>query len=130
MEFFDAQVIVFVSDCEAAARFYGTFGFTETFRGGDPVPFKIELVLGGFTLGLALPEPAADHHGITPITAGHRACITIWTDDVDGAFVAALQAGAVEHRTPHPFLDGKLRVAFVEDPDGHPVQLVQSVRQE
>ena len=81
--------------------------------------------MGGFGLGLALPGPAAESHGLTPVTSGQRACVTLWTDDVDGAHMLALAAGATDNSAPHPFLDGHLRVAFVEDPDGHPVQLVQ-----
>lgn len=122
--FFDPQVILFVADCERAAKFYATFGFHETFRGPAIDPVKIEMVSGGFSLGLALPEPAAESHGLTPVSTGHRACITLWTDDVDAAYALALQAGAVDLRAPHSFLES-LRVAFVEDPDGHPVQLVQ-----
>lgn len=123
----DAQVILFVADTEVAARFYGHFGFRETFRTGEAPPSKIEMALGGFALGLALPGPAAESHGITPVTAGHRACITLWTDDVEAAYRHALAAGARDHAAPHPFLEGRLRVAFVEDPDGHPVQLVQRI---
>ncbi|MGH3097403.1 MAG: VOC family protein [Streptosporangiales bacterium] len=62
-----------------------------------------------------------------PVSSGHRACITLWTDDVDSAYAMARRAGATDHAAPHPFLEGRLRVAFVEDPDGHPVQLVQRV---
>lgn len=125
MEFSDPQVILFVDDCERAAAFYARFGFEETFRAPVEAPVKIELRLGGFMLGLALPGPAAASHGILPVTSGHRACMTIWTDDVEGAYAMALAAGATDHTGPHPFLDGRLTVAFVEDPDGHPVQLVQ-----
>jgi uncharacterized glyoxalase superfamily protein PhnB len=127
MEFYDPQVILFVADCERAAAFYATFGFRETFRAPDREPVKVEMVLGGFGLGLALPGPAAESHGLSPVTEGHRACLTLWTDDVDGAYSRALAAGAAESSSPHPFLNGRLRVAFVEDPDGHPVQLVQRV---
>jgi catechol 2,3-dioxygenase-like lactoylglutathione lyase family enzyme len=127
MAFHRPQVILFVADCERAARFYAAFGFTETFRLPETAPFKIELVLDGFELGLALPGPAADHHHIEPVTEGHRACLTLWTDDVAAGHRAALAAGGVDHSPPHPFLDGALTVAFVEDPDGHPVQLVQRV---
>ncbi len=127
MKFSDPQVILFVADCERAAAFYATFGFTETFRTPDTDPVKIEMILGGFALGLALPEPAADSHGLAPVTEGHRAAMTLWTDDVEAAYSHALAAGARPHRAPHPFLDGTLRVAFVEDPDGHPLQLVQRV---
>ena len=125
--FSDPQVILFVADCEAAARFYARFGFVETFRTTEQPPAKIELTLGGFCLGLALPGPAATSHGITPVTRGHRACIALWTDDVDAAYAMALEGGAADRAGPHPFLGGRLRVAFVEDPDGHPVQLVQRV---
>jgi catechol 2,3-dioxygenase-like lactoylglutathione lyase family enzyme len=128
MEFSDPQVILFVADCTRAARFYEVLGFRETFRSPERDPVKIELALGGFGLGLALPEPAAASHGLTPVTTGHRACLTLWTDDVVAAHARALEAGATDHRGPHPFLDGRLSVAFVEDPDGHPVQLVQRVQ--
>ncbi len=127
MEFSDPQVILFVADCELAAAFYETFGFRETFRSPDRAPVKIEMALGGFNLGLALPEPAAQSHGLRPVTAGHRACMTLWTDDVEAAYSRALAVGATDGSSPHPFRDGLLRVAFVEDLDGHPVQLVQRV---
>lgn len=123
----DPQVILFVADTERSARFYAGFGFRETFRTAEGPPIKIELAIDGFGLGLALPEPAAQSHGITPVTAGHRACMTLWTDDVEAAYRDALAAGATDHAAPHPFLDGRLSVAFVEDPDGHPLQLVQRV---
>jgi catechol 2,3-dioxygenase-like lactoylglutathione lyase family enzyme len=123
--FTDPQVILFVADPEASGRLYRRFGFRETFRTSPEAPIKVEMALGGFTLGLALPEPAAASHGITPVTSGHRACITLWTDDVEAAYAMALEAGARDHRGPHPFLDGRLRVALVEDLDGHPIQLVQ-----
>lgn len=130
MEFADPQVILFVADCERAAHFYARFGFRETFRASPRAPVKVEMALGGCSLGLALPGPAAESHGIRPVAHGHRACITLWTDDVDGAYVMALDAGASAHAAPHPFLQGRLRVAFVEDPDGHPLQLVQRTASE
>lgn len=126
MEFTSPQAILFVGDCERAAAFYQRFGFRETFRTNPDSPAKVEMTLGGFSLGLALPEPAAQSHGLEPVTSGHRACIALWTDDVDNAYSMALAAGGADQAAPHPFLDGQLRIAFVEDPDGHPVQLVQS----
>lgn len=127
MRFTHPQAILFVADCERAARFYRAFGFRETFRAPADAPVKIELDLDGFALGLALPGPAAESHRIAPVTRGHRACLTLWTDDVVRAHRLALDAGAKDHLGPHPFLDGQLLVAFVEDPDEHPVQLVQRV---
>ncbi len=124
MEFSEPQVILFVGDCERAARFYAGLGFRETFRSSPTDPVKVEMTLGGFMLGLALPGPAAQSHGLTPVTEGDRACVTLWTDDVDAAFAHAVALGGIPRRTPHAFRE-TLRVAFVNDPDGHPVQLVQ-----
>ncbi|MBD3752014.1 MAG: hypothetical protein IE935_06120 [Micrococcales bacterium] len=84
--------------------------------------------MGGFALGLVLPGPAAEAHGIDPVTTGHRAVITLWTDDLDAALALALASGGHSPGDPDEFLDGALRVAFVEDPDGHPAQLVQRIR--
>lgn len=125
MEFSDPQVILFVADTERAASFYEVFGFRETFRAPEEDPVKIEMALGGFTIGLALPQLLAESHGLEPVTAGHRACIAIWTDDVDTAYRLSLSSGATDNRAPYAFGEGRFRIAFVEDPDGHPVQLVQ-----
>jgi predicted enzyme related to lactoylglutathione lyase len=48
--------------------------------------------------------------------------VVVWTDDVPGA-VEAL--GAPVLSPPHDWLDGRLVVAWVADPDGNAVQLVQ-----
>ena len=128
MKFHDPQVTLFVVDADRSARFYTTFGFAETFRLPEVNPLKVEMSKDGFALGLALPEPARESHGLDPVTTGHRACLTFWTDDVEIAYRLALDAGAEDNRGPHPFLDGALSVAFVEDPDGHPIQLVQRIR--
>ncbi|MCQ1956265.1 VOC family protein [Arthrobacter sp. zg-Y826] len=127
MKIYNPQVILFVADVARAARFYAALGFNEEFRttGTGTAPVKIEMSLEGFELGLALPGPAAEAHGLTPVTAGHRACLTLWTDDAAAAYAAALDAGAKPLEGPHPFLDGKLQVAFVEDFDGHPIQFVE-----
>ncbi|WP_062310487.1 VOC family protein [Demequina rhizosphaerae] len=126
MEFFEPQVILFVEDCERAAGFYARLGFVETFRSDDEAPIKVEMALGGFMLGLAHPEPAAQSHGLEPVTEGDRVCLTLWTDDVESAFDRAVEAGGRARREPHRFRD-VLQVAFVNDLDGHPIQLVERV---
>lgn len=128
MRFMDPQVILFVADPERAAAFYSTFGFSETFRTSDADPVKVEMAHGGFALGLATADSARASHGLAPVTQGQRACLTLWTDDVDAATTAAVSAGGRSLTPPHAFLDGKLFVAMVEDLDGHPIQLVQKVR--
>jgi hypothetical protein len=61
------------------------------------------------------------------VTTGHRACIALRTDDVDAAYRLSLSAGATDNRAPYVLQDGRFRIAIVEDPDGHPVQLVQNI---
>ena len=90
MKFVNPQVILFVEDCERAATFYQQFGFEETFRTSTDSPVKVEMVLDGFGLGLALPGPAMESHGLDPISSGHRACITLWTENIDAAYAMAL----------------------------------------
>lgn len=128
MEFTDPQVILFVADCERAARFYAACGFAETFRAPEQDPVKIEMRKDGFMLGLALPGPAAESHQLQPVTEGHRACLTLWCDDTVEGHRVAVEAGAKEILPPHPYLDGRLLVAQLEDPDGHGLQIVQRVR--
>lgn len=126
VHFDEPQVILFVHSPSESARLYATFGFVESFRTSEVEPAKIEMVHGGFTLGLATPESAATEHGLVASTEPNRAVVVLWTDDVEAAHRLALAAGAHDVRPPHDFR-GTLRVAFVEDPDGHQVHLVQQV---
>ena len=51
--------------------------------------------------------------------------IALWTDGVDAAFADFVDAGALPLSAPHDWLGGTLRVAWVADPDGNPVELVE-----
>ena len=48
------------------------------------------------------------------------------TDDTAAAYARLLELGATPVRPPSPWL-GRLLVAWAEDPDGHPVQVVQQL---
>ena len=100
--------------------------FVEAFRtpaSGEPV--HIELTLDGFTLGIATMEAAKQHHSLRPGGEGRWIEIVVWTDDTDAALNALVAKGAPLLSPAHDFLDGKLRAAWIADPDGNPVQLVQ-----
>lgn len=106
--------------------FYSELGFVETFRtpaSGEPV--HIELKLDGFTLGIATVAAAKEHHGLRPEGEGRWIEIVLWTDDTDTALNALVAKGAPFLSPPHDFLAGKLRAAWIADPDGNPIQLVQ-----
>jgi hypothetical protein len=51
--------------------------------------------------------------------------IVLWTDDADAAVNALVATGAPLFSPAHDFLDGRLRAAWIADPDGNPIQLVQ-----
>ena len=119
------QVILFSADVERAAAFYSGLGFVETFRvPAEGKPIHVDLELDGYKLGVASVESLRDDHGLDPVADGQRAAVILWTDDVDAAF-EELTANGVQALAPPGEWLGRLRIAWIADPDGHPVQLVQ-----
>jgi len=122
------QVNVYSQDVVRGVEFYRSLGFQETFRTprkGDPI--HVELALDGFTVGIAAGASAVADHGLDldPSNPGRRMEIVLWSDDTDAAFAELVATGARPLSEPHDWLDGRLRVAWVADPDDNPIQLVQ-----
>ena len=121
------MINLYSKDLSKAVAFYKSLGFSETFR--TPMygePLKVEMALDGFSLGIATIEAARNEHGLDPKSEGRRIEIAVWTDGVDEATHRLTAAGAALLSEPHDYLDGKLRLAWVADPDGNPVQLVEN----
>ena len=118
------QVILFSTDVRRAAEFYTGLGFTETFRVPADNPIHVDLALDGWTLGIASVDSTRDDHGLDPVESGQRAAVILWTDDVPAAFAKLTADGVPALAAPHEFL-GRLLIAWVADPDGNPIQLVQ-----
>jgi predicted enzyme related to lactoylglutathione lyase len=127
MPTFRAPMInLYSRDLLRAVAFYSEIGFVETFRtprSGEPV--HIELKLDGFTLGIAKTEAAKEHHSLPPAGEGRSIEIVVWTDDTDSALSLLAANGTTLLSPAHDFLEGKLRTAWISDPDGNPIQLVQ-----
>jgi catechol 2,3-dioxygenase-like lactoylglutathione lyase family enzyme len=120
------MINLYSRDLSRAVAFYSQFGFVETFRTpatGDPA--HVELMLGGFKLGIAALESARADHGLNPSGDGRWIEIVLWTDDTDAALSALADEDVQILSRAHDFLDGRLRAAWIADPDGNPVQLVQ-----
>ena len=120
------MINLYSRDLSRMAAFYSGLGFVEAFRtpaSGEPV--HIELTLDGFTLGIAAMEAAREHHNLQPGGEGRWIEIVFWTDNTDAALNALLGKGARLLSPAHDFLDGALRAAWVADPEGNPIQLVQ-----
>jgi catechol 2,3-dioxygenase-like lactoylglutathione lyase family enzyme len=119
------QLVLFSPDVERAAAFYTALGFAEVFRTpSDGPPIHVDVELDGYRLGIASESSTRDDHGLEPVVAGQRAAVVLWCDDVEAAFRRLQDAGARPVHPPAPWL-GRLRIAWVEDPDGHLVQAVQ-----
>ena len=124
---FKAPMInLYSSDLARAVAFCLQLGFVETFRTpASGEPSHVQLALDGFTLGIATVEAAREHHGLRPEGEGRWIEIVVWTDDADAALSALEAEGAPVLSPAHDFLGGKLRAAWIADPDGNPIQLVQ-----
>jgi predicted enzyme related to lactoylglutathione lyase len=120
------MINLYSRDLSRAVAFYSELGFVEAFRTpASAEPVHIELTLDGFTLGIATMEAAKEHHSLRSGGEGRWIEIVLWTDDVDAASGALVAKGAPLLSPAHDFLDGALRAAWIADPDGNPVQLVQ-----
>jgi catechol 2,3-dioxygenase-like lactoylglutathione lyase family enzyme len=87
-------------------------------------PIHIDVALDGVRLGLAARRSVEQDHGLAATTGPGRAAVVVWTDDVRAAVAALEREGVPVLRSPRPWLD-RLLIAWLADPDGHLVQLVQ-----
>jgi catechol 2,3-dioxygenase-like lactoylglutathione lyase family enzyme len=116
------QINLYFHNLSRAVIFYVGLGFVETFRTpavGEPV--HIELTLDGFTLSIATTEAAQEDHSLRPQGNGRWIEIVLWADDVDAVVGILVSQGAPLVSLAHDFLEGKLRVAWIADPDGNPI---------
>jgi predicted enzyme related to lactoylglutathione lyase len=121
------QVNMYADDVEPGVAFYAALGLEETYRyapAGEPL--HVELRGGGLTIGIASVRAAREEHGLEVSQEGAAMELVLWWDDVDAAYARALAAGATAMREPHDFQDGRLRVGWVMDPLGNPLELVQT----
>jgi catechol 2,3-dioxygenase-like lactoylglutathione lyase family enzyme len=120
------QINRYVVDVPRSVEFYSSLGFEETFRTpAEGTPIHIELMLDGFKIGIADVASARADHGLDVSPDGRAVEICVWVDDADAAYQHLLDRGATSMSAPHDWLDGRLRVAWVADPEGSPIELVQ-----
>lgn len=119
------QVILFSEHVERTVAFYLGLGFEETFRvPGSGAPIHVDIVLDGYRIGIASAASTRDDHGLDPVASGQRAALVLWTGDVRAAHADLVAGGAPDLKPPHEWL-GRLLIAWIADPDGNPLQLVQ-----
>ena len=120
-----AQTNVYSARVAETVAFYERLGFAERFRTpSEGAPIHVELDLDGFTLGVADVASARRDHGLEVTSDGRGAEVCVWVADTDAAYADLVAHGGTAMSEPHDWLES-LRVAWVADPDGHPVELVQ-----
>lgn len=120
------MINIYSHDLGRLVAFYGRLGFRETFRTPKQgAPVHVELSLDGFKIAIASVEAAIAEHGLQPDLGGRPIELVFWTDDSDRDHQRLTADGATSLSPPHDFLAGRLRAAWVADPDGNPIQLVQ-----
>jgi catechol 2,3-dioxygenase-like lactoylglutathione lyase family enzyme len=120
------MINLYSNDVIRLVRFYERLGFRETFRTPKQgTPAHVELTLEDFKVGVASVDAAIETHGLRPDLGGRPVEIVFWTDDVDRDYASLGADGVPSLSQPHDFLDGGLRAAWVADPDGNPIQLVE-----
>lgn len=80
--------------------------------------------------GFASNEAARRVHELDVDTGPQRTKVVLWTDDVDSAFERLVSGGATMISPPHDFQPaevGRLRVAWITDPDAGAVQLAAEI---
>jgi lactoylglutathione lyase len=126
--FRDAHPIIYVTDLSAALTFYrDLLGFAETYRfpaEGEPV----FVALGGGDSGggvalAAVTDGQTGSHGqVIGLRGGRQFEMCVRTDDVDLA-IAELRAHGVPVLVEPADQPWGERMAYVADPDGHPVMI-------
>ena len=125
--FRNPQIVLFSRDVERLAAFYEGLGFVERFRvPSTGVPIHVDVALDDYLIGIASIDSTRDDHGLGPVAEGQRAAVVLWTDDTKAAFQDLVERGCPELQPPHVWL-GRLLIAWVADPDGHPIQIVQNL---
>ena len=113
-----------VRDAAAMTAFYEkTFGFEVRSRFELPGIIEVMLALPGEAFTLVLYQNTDGREVV--IGNGHGP-VGFLTRDVDGAYAHALASGAQDDRAPFD-LPG-MRIAFVKDPEGHQIEMIQLMR--
>lgn len=120
--FSSPQINLYTHDVARLVAFYTGLDFQESFRfpsTGEAV--HVELRLEHFVLGIASVHAAIADHGLKPDLGGRPVELVLWTDHTDRDFERLTANGAPSLSKPHDWLDAKLRIAWVADPDGNPI---------
>ena len=117
------QYCINVTDLERTVAFYEALGLECTSR--TEIPNAQEAILENTSKGGKL-QLAQQKDQSGPIDMGNAFWkLYVNTDDVESTYRAALDAGATSVMEPQRLDRWPVTIAFVADPDGYQVELVQ-----
>jgi catechol 2,3-dioxygenase-like lactoylglutathione lyase family enzyme len=117
------QYCINVTDLERTVAFYEALGLECTSR--TEIPNAFEAILENTSKGGKL-QLAQQKDQSGPIDMGNAFWkLYVNTDDVESTYRAALDAGATTVMEPQRLDRWPVTIAFVADPDGYQVELVQ-----
>ncbi|MFF4256964.1 VOC family protein [Streptomyces sp. NPDC001663] len=119
------QVNLWCDDVERCAAFFRDLGMPEKFRfPAEGEPHQVEVEAAGVRIGFSSARVGSELFGIAT-TPGENTEVVLWCNDVDDLHRTALDAGGQPLTGPTDSPDGRLRYAWLRDPEGHRVKLVQ-----
>ncbi|BCJ73803.1 hypothetical protein CS0771_33470 [Catellatospora sp. IY07-71] len=121
------QVNLFCVEVEACLAFYTALGLAEAFRAPSAGPIAhVEVEAAGVRIGLTAARVANELAGLGVVPGGEPSTeLVLWCADPDAFYQQAMAAGAASVAAPADSPDGRLRYAWVRDPDGHQVKFVR-----
>jgi lactoylglutathione lyase len=113
------------ADFDASIAFYrDLLGGVETYRFPQEDPAFVSLSFGESELGIGAMRGAPLHGEPQRPATGHRMELCVYVEDVDATVAAAVERGVRVVLEPADQPWGE-RVAYVADPDGNLILLVQ-----
>jgi lactoylglutathione lyase len=119
--------MVRITDPERSRRFYEALGFT--FAGDFDIVRNEEREATNYFFSLG------DHESVLELTYNHDGRtydlgtgyghIAVGVDDLDGTLARLKGQGIEPERPPYSVREGGSRLAFVKDPDGYRVELIE-----
>lgn len=124
MESWLGQYCINVTDLDATVKFYETLGLTNTSRTEIPNAYEAIMEDAGLKGGKIQLAQQKEQSG--PIDHGNAFWkLYVNTNDIEKQYAAAMDAGAESISAPVRQDRWPVTVAFIRDPDGYMVELVQ-----
>lgn len=122
---------IIVADVDRLFAFYrDVFGMAETarVRQGEGEAELDEIIMGPAGTAYSLPSLVIQRYPNRPIPARGEATLGFIVSDIDRTIETALAAGATIDRPIRTATEHSIRVAFIKDPDGHLIEIVQMLQ--